>query len=161
MGCRLHQAGTTCGASSQPDLIQNHFLIARMLRFLRHSRSKCRKLSFSKNKEWGWTTEPGPRTEDWGPRTEDWGLRTEDWGLRTKDGGLRTEDSLTATEDQRLQSPFFWPDVWVKSESNRICLSQIWVKTIPNSAYSRHIPFRDKSVYYERLALLASQNNGK
>ena len=38
------QAGTTCGASSQPDLIQNHFLIgydiARMLRFLRHSRQK-------------------------------------------------------------------------------------------------------------------------
>ncbi len=31
----VEQAGTTCGASSQPDLIQNHFLIARMLRFLR------------------------------------------------------------------------------------------------------------------------------
>ena len=28
------QAGTTCGASSQLDLIQNHFLIVRMLRFL-------------------------------------------------------------------------------------------------------------------------------
>ena len=33
----LRQAGTTCGASSQPDLIQNHFLITRMLTFLRHS----------------------------------------------------------------------------------------------------------------------------
>ena len=37
---KWHQAGTTCGASSQPDLIQNHFLIARMVRFLRHSRQK-------------------------------------------------------------------------------------------------------------------------
>ena len=34
------QAGTTCGASSQPDLIKNHFLIARMLGFLQHSRQK-------------------------------------------------------------------------------------------------------------------------
>ena len=34
------QAGTTCGASSQADLIQNYFLIARMLRFLYYSRQK-------------------------------------------------------------------------------------------------------------------------
>ena len=31
------QADTSCGASSQPVLIQNYFLIMRMLRFLRHS----------------------------------------------------------------------------------------------------------------------------
>ena len=36
---------------------------------------------------------------------------------------------------QRLHSPFLWPDIWVKSESNCICLRQIWVK-IPKSAYS-------------------------
>ena len=36
----VKQAGTTCGVFSQPDLIQNHFLIARMLRFLQHSRQK-------------------------------------------------------------------------------------------------------------------------
>ena len=39
----------------------------------------------------------------------------------------------------------FCPDIWVKSESNRICLSQIWVKKIQKSAYLRHISFRDKS----------------
>ena len=46
---------------------------------------------------------------------------------------------------QRLQSPFFGTDVWVKSKSNRNCLSQIWVKKIRKSAYLRHISFRDKS----------------
>ena len=44
------QAGTTCGASSQPDLIQNHFLIARMLRFLRHSRQKVPYFNISRQK---------------------------------------------------------------------------------------------------------------
>merc|ERR1719234_2393310 len=43
-------AGTTCGASSQPDLIQNHFLIARMLRFLRHSRQKVPYLNILRQK---------------------------------------------------------------------------------------------------------------
>ena len=46
----IMQAGTTCGASSQPDLIQNHFLIARMLRFLRHSRQKVPYLNISRQK---------------------------------------------------------------------------------------------------------------
>ena len=46
----LVQAGTTCGASSQPDLIQNHFLIARMLRFLRHSRQKVPYFNISRQK---------------------------------------------------------------------------------------------------------------
>ena len=50
--CRVasHQAGTTCGASSQADLTQNLVLKTRMLRFLRHSRQKCRKLSFLRQK---------------------------------------------------------------------------------------------------------------
>ena len=48
--CMVHQASTTCGASSQPDLIQNYFLIARMLRFLRHSRQKVPYLNISRQK---------------------------------------------------------------------------------------------------------------
>ena len=44
------QAGTTCGASSQPDLIQNHFLIARMLKILRHSRQKVPYLNIPRQK---------------------------------------------------------------------------------------------------------------
>ena len=44
------QASTTCGASSQPDLIQNHFLTARMLRFLRHSRQKVPYFKISRQK---------------------------------------------------------------------------------------------------------------
>ena len=44
------QAGTTCGASSQPDLIQNHFLISRMLRFLRHSQQKVQYFNISRQK---------------------------------------------------------------------------------------------------------------
>ena len=39
-----------CGASSQPDLIQNHLLIARMLRFLRHSRQKVPYLNIPRQK---------------------------------------------------------------------------------------------------------------
>ena len=45
-----YQAGTTYGAFSQPDLIQNHFLIARMLRFLRDSRQKVPYLNISRQK---------------------------------------------------------------------------------------------------------------
>ena len=48
--CCSDQAGTTCGASSQPDLIQNHFLIARMLRCLRHSRQKVPYFNISRQK---------------------------------------------------------------------------------------------------------------
>ena len=44
------QAGTTCGASSQADLTQNLVLKMRMLRFSRHSRQKCRKQSFLRQK---------------------------------------------------------------------------------------------------------------
>ena len=44
------QADTTCGASSQADLTQNLVLKTRMLRFSRHSRQKCRKLSFLRQK---------------------------------------------------------------------------------------------------------------
>ena len=32
------------------------------------------------------------------------------------------------TWEQRLYPPFFYSDVWVMSESDLICLSQIWVK---------------------------------
>ena len=46
----LVQAGTTCGASSQPDLIQNHFLIASMLQFLRHSQQKVLYFNISRQK---------------------------------------------------------------------------------------------------------------
>ena len=44
------QAGTTCGSSSQADLTQNLVLKTRMLRFSRHSRQKCRKQSFLRQK---------------------------------------------------------------------------------------------------------------
>ena len=45
-----YQAGTTCGASSQADLTKNLVLKTHMLRFSRHSRQKCRKLSFLRQK---------------------------------------------------------------------------------------------------------------
>ena len=44
------QAGTTCGASSQADLTKNLVLKTRILRFSRHSRQKCRKQSFLRQK---------------------------------------------------------------------------------------------------------------
>ena len=56
----LYQAGTTCGASSQADLTQNLVLKTRMLRFSRHSRQKCRKRSFLRQKRAVFST----KTED-------------------------------------------------------------------------------------------------
>ena len=79
------------------------------------------------------------------------GFRTEDQGVRTEDWGLRTEDSLIATEDQRLQSPFFWPDVWVKSESNRICLSQNNTK---KCVFATYPILRQKCVFLLNLTVL-------
>ena len=46
-------------------------------------------------------------------------------------------DTLKYSLDQRLHSPFFCTYIWVKSESNRICLSKIWVIKGTKCAYSR------------------------
>ena len=60
-----------------------------------------------------------------------------------------------AIAEQRLYPSFFGSDIWVKSESNLIYLSKIWVKRDQKSAYSRHIPFRDKLAYLVRSRLRA------
>ena len=71
-------------------------------------------------------------------------------GLRDA-GGLSTAATLAGgassvllkqgffSSQQRLHPPFFGPDIWVKSDSNLICLSQIWVKKETKNARNRDI----------------------
>ena len=67
---------------------------------------------------------------------------------------------------QRLQPPFFCPDIWVMSESNLICLSQIWVKKETKNARIRDIScFATKArscsirAWRRRIALTPSTAN--
>ena len=49
---------------------------------------------------------------------------------------------------QRLYPSFFGPDIWVKSESNLIYLSKIWVKTRPKKRVFATYPVsRQKCVF--------------
>ena len=56
--------------------------------------------------------------------------------------GCSCSESFLCCPLQRLYPAFFYTDIWVMSESNLICLSQIWNQ---KSAYLKHIPLRDKS----------------